>query len=78
MRNEGGGFAAIFRETLIKSLSEQTQNDALSPQHRFARRSLPKEGALLRIGGVVGYSFRKSLIPFDCPQTKKIPRLRSE
>ena len=24
MRNEGGGFAAIFRETLIKSLSEQT------------------------------------------------------
>ena len=22
MRNEGGGFAAIFRETLIKSLSE--------------------------------------------------------
>ena len=51
MRNEGGGFAAIFRETLIKSLSEQTQNDALSPQHRFARRPLPKEGALLRIGG---------------------------
>ena len=77
MRNEGGGFAAIFRETLIKSLSEQTQNDALSPQHRFARRPLPKEGALLRIGGV-GFSFRKFLIPFDCPQTKKIPRLRSE